>query len=155
MELCPRNLESELQQERRRVADPNSALYLGWMAQILAGLRHIHDQGIMYGDLKPENLLLNEEKRLLYSDFGDARNMRDTRAWKGKSPHELPWGSPLYHAKPDVMKQDMTYASDMWMFAQTAVHVWLRQAPAKNPSSLPQDIPRYAQSPRSVFVKST
>lgn len=72
---------------------------------------------------------------MVYADFGDAR---DTRSGSpcARSVHEQGWGNPLYHAKPDVMAQRLSYASDVWMAAQTAVHLWTGTAPTSNPARL-------------------
>ena len=55
--------------------------------------------------------------------------------------HELGWGSPNYHARPDVIAMELSPASDLWMLAQTMVHIWTRQPASTNPSQLPGYMP--------------
>jgi serine/threonine protein kinase len=39
-------------------------------AEIAAGIDHLHSQGVIYRDLKPENLLLSAEGHIIMTDFG-------------------------------------------------------------------------------------
>ena len=44
---------------------------------LVLGLQYIHSQGIIYCDLKPANILINEYGALKISDFGLARKLVD------------------------------------------------------------------------------
>jgi len=134
MELCEGNLH-----DRVAKASTSEDEFIAYLVQILEGLADMHGAGIVFGDLKPDNLLLDGNKRVVFADFGDARDAQC--GMQGRSVHEMGWGSPMYHAKPDVMKQQLTCASDMWMFAQTAIHMWSREEARSNPSPMPSDIP--------------
>ena len=41
-----------------------------WAAQIILGLEHLHEKNIVYRDLKPENVLLDQYGNCCISDFG-------------------------------------------------------------------------------------
>ncbi len=43
-----------------------------WMEEICHGLGYIHSKGILHGDLKPANLLLDGEGRVRLADFGQS-----------------------------------------------------------------------------------
>jgi len=115
--------------------------FLNVMVQILEALEYFHRTGIIFGDLKPDNLLFDPDRnRIVFADFGDARLVSEA----GKrclDPHAMGWGNPSYHAKPDVMAMSLSVKSDMWMLAQTAVHLWTGAQPMSNPAQLPADIP--------------
>jgi len=133
MALAERSLDDKVK-GRRRATEKE---FLHEVHQVLQGLDWLHKNGIIFGDVKPDNMLIHEG-RIVFADFGDARDatVRDTRP-----VHEQGWGSPMYHAKPDVMQQRMTVKSDLWMMGQTAIHLWSGQPANCNPSPIPSDIP--------------
>ena len=48
--------------------------------EILAALKHVHGQMMMYRDLKPENLLLDSEGHVRITDFGTAKQSDSKKA---------------------------------------------------------------------------
>ena len=70
---------------------------------------------------------------------GDARDAQycHTR----QHPSEVGWGAPLYHAVPDCIAMRISVKSDIWMLAQTCIHLWLGRPPDINPMRPPLDLP--------------
>jgi serine/threonine protein kinase len=66
-----------------------------YLAQVCAALDYAHKRGVVHLDLKPLNLLMHEDGRLLLSDFGLAHLMEQGAVEGGTS---LQFGSPLYMA---------------------------------------------------------
>ncbi|NVB39949.1 serine/threonine protein kinase [Pseudenhygromyxa sp. WMMC2535] len=51
---------------------------LDYIDQMLAGLAHAHERGIIHCDIKPDNMILFPEGRLRLADFGIAKFARKT-----------------------------------------------------------------------------
>lgn len=99
--------------------------------ELLEGLSYLHSQGIIFCDLKPCNILMNEFCKLKLSDFGLAKKVTDlshlgikTSAEERASAHSThstaggkttKQGSPYYMA-PELFQDDgvYSYQSDFW-----------------------------------------
>lgn len=46
-------------------------------AEIILALQYLHNQDIIYRDIKPENLLVDHEGHLKLTDFGFAKHIED------------------------------------------------------------------------------
>lgn len=46
---------------------------LGWFAQMLLALQHVHSQDVLHRDLKTQNIFLTKEGYIKLGDFGIAR----------------------------------------------------------------------------------
>lgn len=49
-----------------------------YMASIILAIKYLHDQEIVYRDLKPENLLLDRDGYLKIADFGFAKSVAES-----------------------------------------------------------------------------
>jgi len=85
---------------------------LAWLEQAARGIDHLHTQGVVHGDVKPANLVLTSEGRVVLVDFGISR-FHDDRGL-------LSVGSPGY-AAPESSGAEISGAADVYGLAATAV----------------------------------
>eukprot|EP01089_Gocevia_fonbrunei_P011873 TRINITY_DN2643_c0_g2_i1.p1 TRINITY_DN2643_c0_g2~~TRINITY_DN2643_c0_g2_i1.p1 ORF type:complete len:486 (-),score=93.64 TRINITY_DN2643_c0_g2_i1:70-1527(-) len=81
-----------------------------YVAEIVLGLEYLHSKGIIYRDLKPENLLLSADGHIIMTDFGISKEgLKTTDDRTGTF-----CGTPEYLA-PEVLKQEpYSKAVDWW-----------------------------------------
>ena len=78
--------------------------------RILSALQHMHNNGIIHRDIKPQNILIHAEGHVKVSDFGIAR-MADVGTI-GKT--DMVMGSVHYFSPEQAQGQDVTAASDIY-----------------------------------------
>src|SRR5690242_5396654 len=49
---------------------------LAWGAALARALSYAHQQGIVHGDIKPANIMINQDGRVMVTDFGDRKSTR-------------------------------------------------------------------------------
>ncbi|XP_065715205.1 rhodopsin kinase GRK1 [Patagioenas fasciata] len=84
-------------EENPGFAEPRAVFYT---AQILLGLEHLHQHRIIYRDLKPENVLLDDAGHVRLSDMGLAVELKD-----GQNKTRGYAGTPGFMA-PEVLKDE-------------------------------------------------
>ncbi|WP_405680168.1 serine/threonine protein kinase [Streptomyces sp. NBC_00868] len=87
---------------------PQRAAHLG--EQVLAALRSAHDSGVLHRDVKPGNVLIANDGRVVLSDFGIA-------SLEGSSAITMTGevvGSPEFVAPERVLGRDPGPESDLW-----------------------------------------
>lgn len=93
----------------RRFSLKRSQLYC---AEILLGLKCLHDQDIIYRDLKPENLLLDLEGHIRLTDFGLSKEAVSGAGAKGGTKTFC--GTPEYLAPEILENKGHGKAVDWW-----------------------------------------
>ncbi|GLW22324.1 hypothetical protein Mame01_23670 [Microbispora amethystogenes] len=112
LELVPsRTLGSVIRDEGplppRRVAE------IG--AQVLAGLRVAHANGVLHRDVKPDNVLLAEDGRVVLTDFGIAAMEDDSPVTRTG----MLVGTPAFIAPERAAGRQAQRASDLWSLGVT------------------------------------
>ncbi|KAL4102363.1 hypothetical protein PRIC1_006108 [Phytophthora ramorum] len=98
-----------LQQQFSQKFEENAARF--YAAEVLAALSELHTNGVVYRDLKPENVLLDAQGHVKLADFGFAK--------QDMSPSQRTYsfcGSPEYLSPEMVKKDGHGIETDMWSF---------------------------------------
>lgn len=88
--------------------------------QVAQALRCAADQGLVHGDIKPENILLDANGNAKIVDFGLAGMQKNT--------DEI-WGTPYYISPEKVRKEVVDYRADMYSLGATLYHALTGVAP--------------------------
>jgi len=94
-------------QKARRFDNERAKFYL---AEIVLGLECLHNNGVIYRDLKPENLLLDSDGHIKITDFGLSKEGLNT----AYSTTKTFCGTPEYLAPEVVEGKPYTKSVDWW-----------------------------------------
>lgn len=82
------------------------------------GLYYLHSNSIIYADLKPSNVLMNEYNTLKLCDFGLSKKLSDLTGKKEKDDEEAgkPKSGTPYYMAPELFQEEGVYSfySDIW-----------------------------------------
>jgi len=101
---CGGELFNYLQKEK--MFDEDTTRF--YLSEIFLALDHLHSLGIIYRDLKPENVLLDHEGHILLTDFGLSKVSLETKTLCGS----------LEYMAPEIILTDISYdkSVDYWSF---------------------------------------
>jgi serum/glucocorticoid-regulated kinase 2 len=78
MDYCSRGDLGDLLKVERKFSEARAKVY---MAEMILAIEHLHSLGIIFRDLKPDNILIDEDGHLKLADFGLAKEMEDERTY--------------------------------------------------------------------------
>jgi predicted Ser/Thr protein kinase len=117
-------LDAEGPLEPRRVAEIGLA--------VLAALRAAHRAGVRHRDVKPSNVLLAGDGRVVLTDFGIATIEDDGNT----TSSELLLGSPQFMAPERALRGESGPASDLWSLGATLYAAVEGRPPYQRPSAV-------------------
>ena len=118
MELVAGGSLDRLMQNSGASIDITRVMKIG--EQVAQALRCAADQGLVHGDVKPENILLDANGNAKLVDFGLAAMQKNT--------NEI-WGTPYYIAPEKVKKEAVDFRADMYSLGGTLYHALTGVAP--------------------------
>ena len=92
---------------------PDEAARMG--ALLCEGLAHAHAAGVVHGDVKPHNVLVDDTGTLKLVDFGMAR----VGAIAGASAHSVTFGTPEYVAPEQLTDRFVDARADLYALGAT------------------------------------
>jgi serine/threonine protein kinase len=130
MEYVEANNLKELYAQHDPVLTENVAQILIDMA---TGLEHMHENGYMHLDFKPENVLITRSGGVRLVDFDLAQPIDDKPLKLSKNP-----GTPAYMAPEQLRGEAITHRVDIFAFGVTAYELLTNQNPF--PGGTPAEI---------------
>lgn len=73
-EYCPGGDLRKLLDEDKKLPEPTIKKFA---YDLCLGLSYLHENGIVYADLRPQNILINEYSTLKFGDFGQSKKIQD------------------------------------------------------------------------------
>ncbi|KAI6652364.1 Serine /threonine protein kinase [Oopsacas minuta] len=94
-------------EKSKRFSEQRTQLYL---AELSLGLFFLHRKGIIYRDMKPENVMVDHEGHLKLVDFGLCKE----GIWNGQTTTDTFCGTLDYMAPEILMRKDYDCGVDLW-----------------------------------------
>ena len=108
LELCPNQTLREMLKRKKQFQEIEARYF---MAQLIEGIKYIHDQEVVHRDIKLDNLFIGKDMNLKIGDFGLAVRM----SFIGQRRRTI-CGTPNYIA-PEVLNARIngySYECDLW-----------------------------------------
>jgi serine/threonine protein kinase len=117
-------------------ANATRAQRLVWLTQAGRGLAAAHNAGLIHRDVKPGNILVANDQRVLLLDFGLAQNHDRVLPGQRSAMNDVPVppveaieGTPAYMAPEQIAGQACTVATDIFAFCCVVFEVLAGEAP--------------------------
>ncbi len=109
------------------------------LEQLASALDYAHDHGCIHCDVKPANILLDGERRIMLADFGIAHLMpnseMESQETITKSPESL-MGTPDYISPEQALGQSLDGRSDVYSLGVMLFYLLSKQLPFRADSTL-------------------
>ncbi|KAF7965529.1 hypothetical protein HWV62_43062, partial [Athelia sp. TMB] len=107
---------------RRRAGQEAEVDLLRCMHQVAKGMEYLHRRGVLHGDLKGANVLVDDKRRCLVSDFGQSEMRSEAYRLSGTPPPHgtLRWQAP---EMLDGVHNNLTPQIDVYAFAICCVEI--------------------------------
>jgi len=89
---------------------------------VMEGLKAAEATGLIHGDVKPANILVDERNHAKVADFGLARFINREQSVER-------WGTPYYMAPEKAKQEQEDFRSDLYSLGATIFHVLAGRAP--------------------------
>jgi serine/threonine protein kinase len=104
-----------------------------YLEQLASALDYAHEHGCVHCDVKPANMLLDSEGRVMLSDFGIAHLMNDTDnvTSSGTKGADFVMGTPDYVSPEQALGKHLDGCSDIYSLGVTLFFLLAKKLPFK------------------------
>jgi len=129
----------------KRFTDSTARFYV---ACVILAFDYLHEKGVIYRDLKPENLLLDSSGYIKLTDFGFAKQLSDgERAWTF-------CGTPEYVAPEIITNKSHDHHADIWSIGILVYELLTGAPPFTKKATSAQVYPEILKGMRGVHFPS-
>ena len=115
------------------------------MQQVCAALQYAHNSDVLHGNIKPSNIFVTADGRMLLTDFGIARGYDDSQ----QSLTRVGWGSAEY-ASPEQSLGVLRRGSDVYALGILLFHILTGSTPFTGQTPVEVLLKHVRQEPPSV-----
>jgi serine/threonine-protein kinase len=102
---------------------PERAIHI--FLQVLEGIGFVHKYGIMHGDIKPPNILLDQQGMVKVSDFGLSSLSPNS---ENRKEEMLLGGTPSYMSPEQILNEKVDFRSDIYSLGVTFFYMLTGQS---------------------------
>ncbi|MBK1988069.1 serine/threonine protein kinase [Sphaerospermopsis aphanizomenoides BCCUSP55] len=106
---------------RQNKKNANETQAIDWLKQLIDILAHVHSQNYLHRDIKPDNIMLKPNGKLVLIDFCIVKDFIQ-RTQRQTNPSTMV-GTPGYCSPEQEVGKDINYASDFFSLGRTFVHL--------------------------------
>ena len=99
---------------------------------VALGLEYLHDMGIIHHDIKPDNILMDEDGKFLITDFGISVKFRSTlRRNSARQVQTVQTGGSIPYMAPELFSDQVeaVNATDVWALGVTMYELMTGELP--------------------------
>ncbi|KAJ3562444.1 hypothetical protein NP233_g9567 [Leucocoprinus birnbaumii] len=115
--------------KRHALAPHSRALLIHEVCDVVAGLRYLHLQDMIHGDIKGANILVDERERACIMDFGLSRIRTDQTLINSLPSSSIKGYTPRYAAYEILNNNPPTFATDIWALGCVSYQIMTGNAP--------------------------
>src|SRR5829696_3751995 len=120
---------------------PEQAVYL--IRQVLEGARFAHKNGVVHRDLKPHNVIVDDEGKAVVTDFGIARAGVSEITQTGSV-----MGTPHYLSPEQAQSEEVTPVSDLYSVGVMLYEALAGRVPFEGESAVAVAMKQVSQAPQ-------